>query len=46
MLQQKMYDNFFLSIDANDNGDIRVQPTLNINHSLWDRIARLNALWY
>jgi hypothetical protein len=41
-----MYKKFVMSIDANDNGDKRVQSEIPINTALWDRVARENPSWY
>lgn len=47
-LREKIYKNFVLYVDANDNGVEKVQgkDVSNIPTTLWARVAKLNPMWW
>lgn len=47
-IREKIYKNFIIYIDANDNGVDLVQekPFLHVPTTLWSRVAKLNPMWW
>lgn len=47
-IREKVYKNFVIYVDANDNGVDRVneKDVASVPTTLWSRVAKVNSMWW